>query len=138
MKKIILLNGKKRSGKDFTADLLVNKKFTKISVAEKLKNIACRIADVSYDKIEDLKNNNQSFNVDKDLFVIRFEKELKQLWEKEYSFLKKLNYQDISKIFLTEENVNGTYKINARKFLQDINIFKIIFNDEDIWIKFTI
>ncbi len=138
-KKIIMINGKKRAGKDFFADSIINKNFTKIAVAFKLKEIAYEIAGKEYDVMEEYKNNNVPFEIDIEDFDIKFRKAL----IKHYRYAK---YDDNNIIeFIESFNVrslpifvDGYEKVDARLFLQHMNIFKNIFFNDNIWIDYTV
>jgi len=141
MRKIFLINGKKRSGKDNFADILVNqKKFTKISIAQSLKLTASRIVNISVDEIDNLKDNCLSFSFDEQEFTTGFIFELIK-FSKKYNMTaemkKRLASFNIKQLDIFIE-VDGVQKIDARRFLQNMNVFKTIFDDEDIWINQTI
>jgi len=142
MRKILLVNGKKRSGKDYFSDMLIDKDFIKLSIATSLKDIACRIAGIDYDTMEELKNDGESFIVTLKDFQERFTKEVREIWKELYSENKiyiSLIETDISTldIFIPNQGY-GPPEVDARKFLQNMNIFKIIFNDDNIWINMTL
>lgn len=59
MKKVILLNGLPRSGKDTCADYLVSKHgYTKVSFASTMKEIVATTFGISVDALERMKNDN--------------------------------------------------------------------------------
>ena len=65
MKKIILISGKARSGKDYIADLLKSKfeedgkKVLKLAYADKLKEYLCVLFNLDLATLNDLKNKCQ-------------------------------------------------------------------------------
>lgn len=67
MKKIILISGKARSGKDYIADLLKNKfeedgkKVLKLAYADKLKEYLCILFNLDLATLNDLKNSEIPF-----------------------------------------------------------------------------
>lgn len=64
MKKILLINGLPRSGKDTMADYLVeNYGYTKFSFADEMKNIMCRLFDIDRDTLDRYKNNPDEVKV---------------------------------------------------------------------------
>lgn len=69
MKKLILINGKKRSGKDYIASELEstlssqNKKVGIMSFAEPLKNIIAKTFDISDIELEKYKNNDEDYGL---------------------------------------------------------------------------
>jgi len=138
MKKILLINGKKRAGKDFFADKIISKKFTKIAVAFKLKEFACQIANIDYTTMEELKNTNHYFEVD----YSEFEKNFRVALIEHYRFAKYDDNSIIEKIEMF--NVKNLpiwiddSKVDARLFLQHMNIFKEVFYNPDIWIDYTV
>lgn len=149
--KIILVNGKKRSGKDFFSKIFENNfEFTQFSVARNLKQIASDIAEISIEDLDNLKNNKDFFLIEKDLFELNFKEQLNSVYDKYYKqsnickSKKVCIQQNINNFNLlychnmlmnNEEIDNSIIKVDARKFLQNINIFKTIFEDEDIWIN---
>ena len=65
MKQIVLVNGLPRAGKDTYADYLVERYgFTKMSFANILKDIIAVTFDISIDKLNDYKNNNEPILVE--------------------------------------------------------------------------
>jgi hypothetical protein len=137
-KNILLINGKKRSGKDFISDLLIKEcNFIKFSIASSLKKIACEIAGISYEEMEDLKNNNKSFKVNKNDFKQRFQdaiKHMKDYYNMDNIIIKRTEDFEISDLG-SWLKIDDTLNVDARKFLQNMNIFKFLFNDENIWIN---
>ncbi len=138
MRKILLVNGKKRAGKDFFSDLVCEKDFEKVAFAKKLKDIACSIVNIDYDEMEDLKNDGKSFQIDAYNFEQNFRNALREM----YKELRVLNpgIKDIIEKFdpsalsiHAEDRDFDILTIDARLFLQHMNVFKIIFNDDDIW-----
>lgn len=93
MKKIILINGKKRHGKDYLAQMLVQKlkeqgKSAKImSFADPLKSIIAKTLDITIDDLEKFKNNPK-------MFVLHY------IYEKEK--FKEINFRQILQSFGTE------------------------------------
>ena len=142
MRKILLVNGKKRSGKDYFSDMLIKKDFVKLSIAKNLKDIACRIAGINYDTMEELKNDGKSFMVTLEDFQNRFMNELRLMatfYDSSFQLSTKIDTFTVTdlKIFVHEQCYNPP-EVDARKFLQNMNVFKIIFNDDDIWINMTL
>lgn len=137
-RKIIMINGKKRAGKDFLSDMLIKKSFTKLSIARSLKDFACEIVDIDFDTMEDLKNNEDYFEID----IYEFQNKFKNALYKMQQFYDNSTTEEIHKfkissldIFIDKESESHIVKVDARKYLQNMNIFKIIFNDDDIWIN---
>lgn len=68
-KKIIFINGKKRSGKDTTAEMLQqellkeNKTVKVLAFADKLKDMVCEIFDIGRVELEEYKNNPDLWNI---------------------------------------------------------------------------
>ena len=68
-KKVIMVNGKKRSGKDFTATELLrqfndlNVKIEQHSFAEPMKTIIAHTLGITTEQLEEFKNNSNQFNV---------------------------------------------------------------------------
>ncbi len=142
MRKILLVNGKKRAGKDYFSDMLIDKDFVKLSIAKNLKDIACRIAGIDYNTMEKLKNDGGSFMVTLEDFQKRFTEEVRNIWKVLYNNDKiyiSLIETDISTldIFMPYQGYSPP-EVDARKFLQNMNILKIIFNDDNIWVNMTI
>ena len=137
-RKIIMVNGKKRAGKDFFSDMLVEKSFTKLSIAQILKDIACKIVDIDFNIMEDLKNNETYFKIDKQIFQEKFKEALYKMQQNyDTSIDNTIQNFKISSldIFIDNDSKSQIVKVDARKYLQNMNIFKIIFDDDDIWIK---
>ena len=57
--KIILINGKARSGKDFAAQILLKKldKSVKLAFADSIKDILCNTLEITRNEFDDYKNN---------------------------------------------------------------------------------
>jgi len=68
MKKIILLNGQKRSGKDYSAELLKEilgkDEVNIISFAEPIKKIASELFEISLEDLDDYKNDNDLYGIE--------------------------------------------------------------------------
>ena len=146
MRKIIMTNGKKRAGKDYFADQLIKKGFVKLSIAKGLKDLACKIAGIDYDTMEELKNEGKSFKVNLDDFQKNFQTELRAMlsfYNNDIDIFYIINKVDefrvweVVDVFIDNNEIENTW-VDARKFLQNMNIFKIIFNDDDIWINMVI
>lgn len=134
-----MINGKKRAGKDFFADAIIDKKFTKIAVAFKLKEIAYEIADKDYNVMEEYKNNNIPFEIDIDSFEIRFRKALiKHYMYAKYDDNTIIEYIENFNVRSLPIFIDGYTKVDARLFLQYMNIFKKIFLNDNIWIDYTV
>jgi hypothetical protein len=73
--KVILVNGKKRAGKDYCAKLLKNRfrelgyKADCLSFAFPLKNIICKSFEITFDELEDLKNDAEEIVVNGDIMT---------------------------------------------------------------------
>lgn len=69
---ILLINGKKRSGKDFVANKLklefeaLDKRVRILSFADKLKDIVCSTFNISRETLDIYKNNNQRLYINVD------------------------------------------------------------------------
>lgn len=65
MKTIILINGQKRSGKDFTAEILEKKLASteKVSFATPLKQIMADTFGISMESLEEFKNNHSEYDI---------------------------------------------------------------------------
>lgn len=152
MRKIIMVNGKKRSGKDIFSDVMQRKSFIKYSIADSLKDIASSILEIDKKTLETLKNNADTLSINFDKFNTNFRKAIDKIKlnysELNYTELEELNLQisnfDITKINIFENYVDSDVDsdvdsiVDIRKFLQKLNIFKIIFNDNNIWINILI
>lgn len=143
MRKILLINGKKRSGKDFVSDSFVKKGFVKLSIAKTLKELASDIGEISYDELEKLKNEKGSFTINREKFeenfndmLLSFYKNLEAPDEKVFINITVFRIKDLP--IYSKEEKDDMLTIDARLLLQHMNIFKIIFNDDDIWVKETI
>lgn len=136
MRKIIMVNGKKRSGKDYTSDMFVDKGFIKLSIAMGLKDRACKIAGIDFDTMEELKNEELSFEAD-DGFKERFKDSLYLMNNDIYNSDDSEHRIDILNVgSIPFWNSDGT--VDARKFLQNMNVFKDVFKDDNIWINLLI
>lgn len=132
MKNIILINGKKRSGKDTTADFFVKKGYTKSAFGTKLKEFSAKILNISLDELEKYKNNEQKINIDFKDLEERFFIELNKLQKEENYSIDRLNNYDLKTAPFFYDNFT---KIDVRAFLQNINIVKFLFNDDNVWCK---
>lgn len=67
MNNVILIHGKKRSGKDFVSDLIKEelenkgKKVLKFAFADPLKEIICKTFNIDLDSLNDFKNNPEKY-----------------------------------------------------------------------------
>ena len=140
-KTIILVNGKKRAGKDFFSDKVISQGFTKIAVAFKLKEFACEIANIEYAEMEDLKNEGLSFKVDSD-FNIAFKESLiahyNYMKYDDATIMDNIEAFDVDRLPIWVGDAQKDAQVDARLFLQYMNIFKEIFFEPDIWINYTV
>lgn len=150
-KMILMIGGKKRSGKDFVSSIITkNYNFTNVALALKLKLNACFIAGKTYQQMEDMKNNGESFTITWDGFKDRLFESIRRTYEQDI----KLQFPDLITKDELEFNINSTpieitctrdkndYNLvtfDARVFLQEIGGFwKTIFNDYQIWAKLLV
>ena len=149
MKAILLINGKKRSGKDYFSDILVEKdEYVKLAFAKTLKDAACSVAGINFDTMEDLKNNGGKFEIDKDIYFDNFKKALTQTLcdihedvpfeDNQLNYLSNLiNACDY--LLLNHELKDNILTFDARIFLQEIGgTWKDIFSNVNIWTELLI
>ena len=143
---IIMVNGKKRAGKDFFSDILCQRfDFTKVALARKLKDAACGIAEISFDEMEDLKNSGGSFVIPYSVFLCNIKEELwksfnelhtgevqEETYDKFRTMVSECDYDTI----VHNINNENMCEFDARVFLQEMGmIWKTVFEDNQIWAK---
>jgi hypothetical protein len=71
--KVILINGLKRSGKDFSANILLEKlpNSEKIAFADPIKRILSNTLEISIDEFDDFKNNHYDIKYDSKSLTFR-------------------------------------------------------------------
>ena len=153
---IILVNGKKRSGKDFFTEVFLENSddFEHFSIARSLKLTASHILGIHLDDLEDYKNAGLCHSVDKELYKNNFRIELEHMAKILYPdgvplhIMKNIFYfkpEQLS-VFKTAEELkvpdelimDDIAYVDARLFLQHMNVFKILFENDNIWIDLTI
>lgn len=135
---IILINGKKRSGKDTISDLIIDMypEFEKATFAKLLKYSASIISGINLHELDILKNNELSFSMDLDNFYDNWQLAVHEI-KKIYLINYPLNLGVIDPLdLITYSLEDNTLTIDARHFLQKVGeAFKILFNDQFIWAK---
>jgi len=144
-KQILLFAGKKRSGKDYLADMFIdriNASFVKVSFARKLKQVLSEITLLSVIEFDKVKNDDSTFVINKDTFVKNWKLSVLKLSDTESALLNTnkqrvieiadgLNIFDTVKIISQNGN---TVELNARNVIQNVGeSFKTIFENRDIW-----
>lgn len=143
MKTIFMINGKKRGGKDYFSDMLVDKKFVKVALAKKLKDAACKAASKTFDEMEEMKNNEGQFILHYDTFIddckealfdSAYELNGGTLSDEEYNqTLIAINRYDFSTMTMLK-NDDDTIQFDARIFLQEIGgVWKVVFGNDNVW-----
>lgn len=144
-KKILMVNGKKRAGKDYISDIVCNNySFTKVALARKLKDAACSIAGITFDEMENLKNNELTFKITKQQYLTGCRAELLQSFEdlgypgQHMEFFEDaINAFDFNSLQFTQ--FGNDFVFDARVFLQEMGgIWKVVFEDNQIWAKLSI
>lgn len=145
-KKVIMVNGKKRAGKDYFSDVLCQRfDFTKVALAKKLKDAACGIAGISFEEMEDLKNNSGVFKITYHDYINNVKDQLwksfnelytgevqEGIYDKFCTMIKECNYD----IIVHSINKDNICTFDARIFLQEMGgIWKVVFSDDQIWAK---
>ncbi|MFA7127590.1 MAG: hypothetical protein WC136_00300 [Sphaerochaeta sp.] len=136
---VFLINGKKRSGKDTISDIVVqyDPTITKVAFAKLLKHSASIISGISVHELDNLKNDESSFTMNKSNFYKNFEQaihEIKNIYLLNFDNITLAEHDPLSFFeYLLNDNM---LVIDARHFLQKVGeAFKIIFNDPYIWAK---
>lgn len=148
-KTVILMAGKKRAGKDFASDILCNAhSFKKVAFARKIKEAACAISGLTYDELEYLKNEKKEFIVVIEDYYNRVKEQLWVSYNELYPNDGTSEYENFKNnlaLFDFDSLTHGTiahkhsYIFDARIFLQEMGgMWKVIFNDEQIWAKLAI
>ena len=64
MKNVVMLGGKRRSGKDFSGEMLINLfGFNRVSFGEELKNHNYHLLGIDFSVGESMKNNDESIKM---------------------------------------------------------------------------
>lgn len=135
-----MINGKKRSGKDYFSDILVSKGYTKIALAKKLKDAACEAADIDYDLMEDMKNTGGKFAINYDKYCLRCTQALlnsaAELEIDDEKILEKIRKYDYYNLVPMEDDPEDKTRVifDARVFLQKIGeTWKIALQNDNVW-----
>jgi len=133
--KCYLIAGKKRSGKDYCTSIFKNiEPISHISFAGELKEIACRLLNLSLEELDNLKNEKKSVKVNKKIFNSK-------LIEEAFNTNSKYNLNVSGEVIKREAitlkipciTENDNYIFDVRVFLQYYaSIWKDIFG-ESIW-----
>ncbi len=146
-KVILLINGKKRCGKDYFSDILVNKgEYVKLAFATTLKEVACKVANIEFDVMEDLKNNGGKFEINKDDYIENIKNILHETLtqmsvdeKKEKYFFNLINIENYMVIDHQFNESTNILTFDARIFLQQIGgMWKEIFSNINIWTELLI
>jgi len=132
MKNIILVNGKKRSGKDTFSELLSEKGFYKFAFADSIKEIVCDTLNIDVETLDDYKNSEKEFEIDFEEFKTRLIKKLLSIAKINNYKTDRIKQFDIKTLNIYTSNYT---KINIRLFLQQLNVTKYLFNDNGVWVK---
>ena len=152
MKNVLLLGGKRRSGKDHTGALLISRfGFHRVSYGTALKNIIYDILCISFENGEVAKNLNDSVTLNYNTFLQKLYKHIGIINDSDYVLIR--HNLEIYEVYLKDvvneavfndakaELINNTtligtaIKINVRMALQHIaSMFKVIF-DPEIWTR---
>ena len=152
MKNVLLLGGKRRSGKDHTGALLISRfGFHRVSYGAALKNIIYDILCVSFESGEVAKNLNESVTLDYNTFLQKLYKHIEIVNDSDYVLIR--HYLEMHEVYLkavvnntifddakaeliNSQTLIGTHiRINVRMALQHIaSMFKVIF-DPEIWTR---
>jgi len=117
MKYIILINGLKRSGKDFITDIMIknNADIKKLSFAEPIKDIIANTFEISKEQLDDFKNDEEGYGI-----------ELKAYPNNQpIVTIDQMNFREILQNFGTE----GMKPIFGENVWADITIQKALEND---------
>lgn len=136
---ILMINGKKRSGKDYFSDILVSKGYTKIALAKKLKDAACAAADIEYDNMEDMKNTGGKFSIN----YKKYSEDCKQALlqsaaeigadDEIVDMIMSYDYHNLIPME-DDKDIDGNVIFDARVFLQEIGaLWKKVFHNDNIW-----
>jgi len=144
---IILVGGKKRSGKDKFTDTLIKtskNKIKKLSFATALKECGYNTLNLSFDKGEQLKNDNIKYVIQKSSSIMndiynRFIEEYSKIGYLLNTNIRELSFEHFEKSMLIKQSLteddNHIY-IDIRKWLQHIgSSMKVLFNDNELWAK---
>jgi len=83
VKKLYLINGKGKSGKDTFSDFLINyTKGTKYSFATKIKEIVSKIFNITVEQLNELKNNREPFSNCKSYLPTKIETDFRTILER--------------------------------------------------------
>lgn len=160
-KNVVLLGGKRRSGKDHSGALLINRfGFHRVSYGNALKNIIYSLLNISFERGEQMKNYNQIATVDYNYFKNTLLTAISEMNDSDYVLEKiDLDYQKLHYIIqnfvfidgkaelvnITEDVelagrseprfLSSNLNMNVRMALQHIaSMFKKIF-DPEIWTR---
>ena len=139
-KTILLIHGKKGSGKDYITSLITSwhrRKFKRVAFADNLKYYISIVTGLSINEFDYLKDNKLTF----DISVQDFNTKVIDAFQ---VAIMKYNLCNIHQKAILDELDKLTYEINndiltfkARRFIQEFGtIFKRLFNDPYIWVLF--
>jgi len=139
MKNIIMINGKKRAGKDFISDIILETTdYKKHTIAKYLKSVIAEVVGIPVNELDLLKNEERSLLMRSEMFFKNLDRELENVSKNINKTYHSYDQSDILSRLKVSSNDN-LIEVDARIVLQELaHIFKELFGDDSIWINMLI
>ncbi len=148
-KKIILVGGRRRAGKDTVCDILVDQfnnssnNFNKFSFAHAVKRSSSFISDISVDELNNLKNDESGFIIDLNVIINRFKTDVMNTYLRYSKYINATKTELLNNLENWNENIpikdridDNLVNIDARNFLVYVaETYKDLYNDSEAWGK---